>query len=66
MNIEQRLLQIEMREEELRKRENLILVENNENLRRPESIQNSNITHKMIQPTHDGKLYVQVSRIFRF
>ena len=63
VDVEQRLQSVARMEQEFAQRENFVIpVANVENLRKPESTKDWNVTNQMVQPTHDGKLYVQVRR----
>jgi len=61
VNIEERLEYLAKMEEEFSKRENLVIsVANVENLQKPQSVKDWTMANAMVQPTHDGRLYVQV------
>ena len=61
VDVEQRLQSVARMEHEFAQRENFVIpVAKVENLRKPESTKDWNVTNQMVQPTHDGKLYVQV------
>ena len=63
VNVDQRLETLAKMEEELIKRENLVIsVGNVGNLHKPQSVKDWTMTNAMVQPTHDGKLYVQVTK----
>merc|ERR1712228_893205 len=66
VNIDQRLQNLAKIEEELIKRDNLVIsVGNVGNLHKPQSVKDWTMTNAMVQPTHDGKLYVQTKHGFQ-
>jgi len=66
VDVEQRLQSVARMEQEFAQRENFVIpVAKVENLRKPESTKDWNVTNQMVQPTHDGKLYVQTKHGFQ-
>ena len=62
VDVEERLETLARVEQELNQRENLVIpVKDLDALRTPQSVKDWSMTNAMVQPTYDGKLYVQVS-----